>query len=179
MRFARGDGAAFEVLYRRHEARVFRFLLRTLRDDAGANDVMQEVWFAVARGADRYTPTAKFTTWLFTIAHHRMVDAIRARRPTEMIDLNGDSGERLLLDLPPADARTEPLNALQIEDQTAAVLRAVEQLPAEQRAAFLLQAEGELSVEEVAAATGTSFETAKSRLRYARTKLREWLRELA
>jgi RNA polymerase sigma-70 factor (ECF subfamily) len=178
MRFARGDGAAFEVLYRRHEARVFRFLLRTLRDDAGANDVMQEVWFAVARGADRYTPTAKFTTWLFTIAHHRMVDAIRARRPTEVMDLNTDSGEALL-DLPSADARSEPLNALQIEDQAAAVLRAVEQLPAEQKAAFLLQAEGELSVGEVAVATGTSFETAKSRLRYARTKLREWLRELA
>jgi len=94
------------------------------------------------------------------------------------MDLNTDSGEALL-DLPSADARSEPLNALQIEDQAAAVLRAVEQLPAEQKAAFLLQAEGELSVGEVAVATGTSFETAKSRLRYARTKLREWLRELA
>ncbi|MGD0503545.1 MAG: sigma-70 family RNA polymerase sigma factor [Steroidobacteraceae bacterium] len=179
VRFARGDGAAFEVLYRRHETRVFRFLLRTLHDEAGANDVMQDVWFAVARGADRYTPTAKFTTWLFTIAHHRMVDAIRARRPTEVMDLNAESGEAPVLDLPPADARTEPLTALQIEDQAAAVLRAVEQLPVEQRSAFLLQAEGGLSVEEVAAATGTSFETAKSRLRYARAKLREWLWEFA
>ena len=179
VRFSRGDGAAFETLYRRHEARVFRFLLRTLRDEAGANDVMQDVWFAVARGADRYAPTAKFTTWLFTIAHHRMVDAIRARRPTETMDGSAESGDAPVLDLPPADARTEPLAALQREDRAAAILRAVEQLPAEQRCAFLLQAEGEMSVEEIAAATGTSFETVKSRLRYARTKLREWLTEYA
>ena len=53
VRVGRGDGAAFETRYRRHEARVFRFLLRTLRDEAGANDVMQDVWFAVARGAGR------------------------------------------------------------------------------------------------------------------------------
>jgi RNA polymerase sigma-70 factor (ECF subfamily) len=179
-RFAAGDGAAFEALYRRHETRVFRFLLRHLRDEAGANDAMQEVWFAVARSAERYRPTAKFTTWLFTIAHHRMIDAMRARRPTEVLDLNADPGDAPVLDqLPAADALTEPLAALQTQDRAAALLRAVEQLPAEQRSAFLLQADGGLSVEEIAAATGTNFETAKSRLRYARAKLRDLLAEYA
>jgi RNA polymerase sigma-70 factor (ECF subfamily) len=95
------------------------------------------------------------------------------------MDGSAESGDAPVLDLPPADARTEPLAALQREDRAAAILRAVEQLPAEQRCAFLLQAEGEMSVEEIAAATGTSFETVKSRLRYARTKLREWLTEYA
>jgi RNA polymerase sigma-70 factor (ECF subfamily) len=180
MRFGGGDGAAFEALYRRHETRVFRFLLRHLRDEAGANDAMQEVWFAVARSAERYRPTAKFTTWLFTIAHHRMIDAMRARQPTEVLDMNADPSDAPALDqLPAADALTEPLVALQTEDRASALLRAVEQLPPDQRCAFLLQAEGGLSVEEIAAATGTTFETAKSRLRYARTKLREWLAEYA
>jgi RNA polymerase sigma-70 factor (ECF subfamily) len=59
------------------------------------------------------------------------------------------------------------------------LLNAVAQLPPEQRSAFLLQAEGDLSVEEIAAATGSSFETVKSRLRYARTKLRQLLWEYA
>jgi RNA polymerase sigma-70 factor (ECF subfamily) len=180
MRFGGGDGAAFEALYRRHEGRVFRFLLRNLRDAAAANDVMQDVWFSVARSADRYRPSAKFTTWLFTIAHHRMIDAIRARHPTEELDMNAHPGEAPELDrLPAADALAEPLAALQSQDRAAALLAAVEQLPAEQRAAFLLQAEGGFSVEEIAAATGTSFETAKSRLRYARAKLRDLLAEYA
>ena len=64
LRFGCGEAAAFEVLYHWHEAPVFRFLRRSLRDEASANDVMQEVWFAVARAAPRYEPTAKFTTWL-------------------------------------------------------------------------------------------------------------------
>jgi RNA polymerase sigma-70 factor (ECF subfamily) len=180
VRFAGGDGAAFEALYRRHESRVFRFLLRNLRDEAGANDVMQEVWFAVVRSADRYRPTAKFTTWLFTIAHHRMIDAMRARHPTEVLDMNEDPGDAPVLDqMPAADAFAEPLVALQTQDRAMALLRAVEQLPADQRSAFLLQAEGDLSVEEIASATGTSFETAKSRLRYARAKLRNLLAEFA
>src|SRR3974377_256507 len=79
MRFGRGDAAAFEELYRRHESRVFRYLRRNVRNEASANDLMQEVWFAVARSAPGYQPTAKFTTWLFTIAHNRMIDMVRTR----------------------------------------------------------------------------------------------------
>jgi RNA polymerase sigma-70 factor (ECF subfamily) len=152
-----------------------------VRNEASANDLLQEVWFAVARGADRYQPTAKFTTWLFTIAHHRMVDAIRATRPTETLDMNVDStdDEPTRHNFPAADPRAEPMNVLQAHDQASALLHAVDQLPPEQRAAFLMQAEADLSVEEIAAATGTNFETAKSRLRYARAKLRQLLWEFA
>jgi len=73
----------------------------------------------------------------------------------------------------------DPLAQVQSQDEAAALLIAVEQLPAEQRSAFLLQAEGELSVEEIADATGSNFETVKSRLRYARAKLRQLLWEYA
>jgi RNA polymerase sigma factor (sigma-70 family) len=177
--FARGDGAAFETLYRRHEGAVFRFVMRSLHNEASANDVMQDVWFAVARSADRYRPTAKFTTWLFTIAHHRMIDALRAQRPTEPLPMADDAADAAYDAGLPADSREEPLNALQSAEQATALLRAVEQLPPQQMSAFLLQAEGDLSVDEIAAVTGTSFETVKSRLRYARAKLRQLLWEFA
>src|SRR6202046_4651882 len=91
LRFGRGEAAAFEFLYRRHESRVFRFLRRNVRNEAAANDLMQEVWFAVVRGAANYQPTAKFTTWLFTIAHNRTVDMIRANRRLQSLDAGDDA----------------------------------------------------------------------------------------
>jgi RNA polymerase sigma factor (sigma-70 family) len=186
LRFGRGEAAAFEFLYQRHESRVFRYLRRNVKNEATANDLMQEVWFAVVRGAGNYRPTAKFTTWLFTIAHNRMVDMIRANHrlqsldAAEVADPDGrDAQDLSLLDRLAAERKLEPLAQVQSQDEAAALLIAVEQLPAEQRAAFLLQAEGELSVEEIADATGSNFETVKSRLRYARAKLRQLLWEYA
>jgi RNA polymerase sigma-70 factor (ECF subfamily) len=178
--FARGNAAAFEVLYGRHESRMWRYLNRNIRDPETARELMQDVWFAVARSAARYQPTARFTTWLYTLAHHRMVDAFRARRAQVSLDQSpdGDEGPGLLEQLA-ADPATEPAVRAESADDGARLLRAVACLPEEQRTAFLLKAEAELSVEEIATITGTTFETAKSRLRYARTKLRELLAETA
>jgi RNA polymerase sigma factor (sigma-70 family) len=180
-RFGRGEAAAFEALYQRHELKVFRYLLRNVKNEAGANDLMQEVWFAVVRGAANYQPSAKFTTWLFTIAHNRMVDMIRANHRLQSLDAGAeaDSEGSSLLERLAVDRKLEPLSQVQSQDEAAALLNAVAQLPAEQRSAFLLQAEGELSVEEIADATGSNFETVKSRLRYARAKLRQLLWEYA
>jgi RNA polymerase sigma factor (sigma-70 family) len=177
-RFARGEVAAFDTLYRRHEQRTWRYLLRNLGDRAQADELMQEVWFAVARDAERYRPTARFTTWLFTIARNRLIDAVRARRPQVSLEALG-------LEAPPVverlttDPAAGPLAAVEARDRASALREALAQLPPEQRDAFLLQVEGDLGVEEVAAVTRTSFETAKSRLRYARTRLRELLSEFA
>jgi RNA polymerase sigma factor (sigma-70 family) len=181
LRFGRGEAAAFEFLYQRHESRVFRYLQRNVRNEANANDLMQEVWFAVARGAANYHPTAKFTTWLFTIAHNRMVDMIRANQRLQSLDAVADAETEgaSLLDRLAVDGKLEPPVQVQAQHEAAALLHAVAQLPAEQRSAFLLQAEGELSVEEIADATGSNFETVKSRLRYARAKLRQLLWEYA
>jgi RNA polymerase sigma factor (sigma-70 family) len=181
VRFGRGEAAAFDFLYRRHESRVFRFLQRNVRNEAAANDLMQEVWFAVVRGAANYQPTAKFTTWLFTIAHNRTVDMIRANHRLQSLDAGDDADPEASTPLErlAESAKLEPLAQVQAQDEAAALLNAVAQLPAEQRSAFLLQAEGELSVEEIAHATGSSFETVKSRLRYARAKLRQQLWEYA
>ena len=184
-RFGRGDAAAFEQLYRRHELRVFRYLYRNVRNHAAANDLMQDVWFAVARSATRYEPTARFTTWLYTLAHNRMVDSFRTSHVHQSLDAvapaaaDADADGTALADRLEADCSVEPAAAAQSRDEARAIVTAVGQLPAEQREAFLLQAESDLSVEDIARVTGTSFETVKSRLRYARTKLRQLLWEYA
>ncbi len=177
-RYARGEVAAFELLYRRHEMRTWRYLQRSLRNRATADELMQEVWFAVARDAARYTPTARFTTWLFTIAHHRLIDWARANhRLTSLETVGRESGAPI--DRLTADPSEGPLAGAVARDQAAALIQAVESLPREQREAFLLQVEGDLSVEEIAEITDASFEATKSRLRYARTRLRELLKEHA
>jgi RNA polymerase sigma-70 factor (ECF subfamily) len=173
-RFTTGQVGAFEELYRRHEMRVFRYLLRNLRNHALAEDALQDTWFAVARDAARYrSGDARFTTWLFTIAHHRMIDLVRRMRPTIPIE----AAEQLQPG-PSGDASAaEPYATALAIDQWQALQRALAALPEEQRQAFLLQQEAELSVEGIATVCGCSFETAKSRLRYARSKLRELLQE--
>ena len=183
LHFAAGDISAFDTLYARHEMGVWRYVLRSVREPALADDLMQEVWFAVARQAHAYRPTARFTTWLFTMAHNRMVDHFRtARQHLRLDDAPPDSGYgcgSALADTLTADSGFGPVRQLESRQQAVALIEAVEQLPHEQREAFLLQAEGGLRVEEIATTTGVSFETAKSRLRYARNHLRQRLKEFA
>jgi RNA polymerase sigma factor (sigma-70 family) len=137
---------------------------------------MQEVWFAVAREAARYAPSARFTTWLFTIAHNRMIDWMRTSR--RHVSLEELGYEAVVAELA-TDPKAGPLAAAVAQEQSGALVQALAQLPDEQRDAFLMQIEGDLSVEEIARITDTSFETVKSRLRYARMKLRDLLKEYA
>lgn len=174
--YAAGQASAFEQLYRRHELPVFRYLLRNLRDRALAEEALQETWFAVAREAARYQPTARFTTWLFTIAHHRMIDALRAKRTTvEWEAVEQETPQAVAIG--EGSSLTGPYAAALASEQWGAILRALAALPEEQRQAFLLQQEAELSVEEIAVVCACGFETVKSRLRYARSKLRELLQD--
>jgi DNA-directed RNA polymerase specialized sigma24 family protein len=151
-RHARGDAEAFELLYRRHEMRTWRYLERSVGNRASADELLQEVWFAVSKDAAGFEPKTRFATWLFAIAHRRAADSTA---------MNTDPG-----------AATPPAR-----EQVTVLTRAIGQLPRDQREALLLQMEGELSVEEIALITNSSLETIKSRLRFARTKLRELLNE--
>ena len=183
LRYAAGEMVAFDTLYGRHELGVWRYVFRSVRDQATADDLLQDVWFAVARQAPTYQPTARFKTWLFTLAHNRMVDHFRTARQHVSLDGAGTQGDEdaagHLGDTLAADSGFGPLRQLQSREQAAALIAAVEQLPPVQREAFLLQVEGGMALEEIASTTGTSFETAKSRLRYARNSLRRLLKEFA
>lgn len=176
--FARGHVNSFEQLYDRHETGVWRFVFRSVQNQAVADDLVQELWFAVARTATSYEPTAKFKTWLFTMARNRVIDHVRTAKNHANIDAENDEGESVFSDLA-ADSRLGPLRQVSSRQQAKALLDAIEQLPEDQREAFLMQAEGDMSVEEIAVAVGVSFETAKSRLRYARSKLKVLLADFA
>ena len=181
LRYAGGDINAFDTLYARHEMGVWRFVVRSVRNQTVADDLLQDVWFAVARQAPNYIPTARFKTWLFTLAHNRLVDYLRTAKHHESLeaDEEPDSGRPGIGQTLAANSGFGPLKRLESKEQAHALLDAIEQLPQVQREAFLLQAEAGMAVEDIARVTGASFETTKSRLRYARSRLRELLQEFA
>jgi RNA polymerase sigma-70 factor (ECF subfamily) len=184
--YAAGDASAFEMLYDRHGTRLWRYIFRSIRDAATADELAQDVWLRVATHAPAYAPraaaagrpVARFGTWLFTLARHRAVDHLRATRPSASLDAPLDD-ERSLLDTLAAPSGFGPVRRIETRQQAAQLLAALDALPPEQRDAFLLQAEGGLSVADIAAATGVGPETAKSRLRYARAALRRALEDMA
>jgi RNA polymerase sigma-70 factor (ECF subfamily) len=163
--YQRGDASAFETLYRRHRAGLYRFITHQMRGRGEADEIFQEVWMAVVKGRERYQPSARFVTFLFAIAHRRIADRARkaGRRPEAAI--SGD----------PADPAPGPAQRAEGVALGVALAAALAGLSPEQRATFLLRAEGDLTVEEIAAVTGVPFETAKSRLKYANRALREKL----
>jgi len=170
--YGAGDAAAFETLYGRHKGPLFGFVVRSVKTRGEAEEIFQDVWMRAIEARERYQPAAKFTTWLYTIAHHRLIDHWRVKGLAVVPLDTGDDGEGPALD-PAAGPEADPHEiavAVQTRDRFAAALAA---LPLVQREAFLLHAEGGLTVPEIAAATATNEEAAKSRLRYAMKKLRE------
>lgn len=170
--YAAGDARAFAELYERHERAVYRYFLRQGAVPSQADDLLQETWLAVVRNAANFEPRAKFTTWLYTIARHKMVDFWRGRDDTLSLDeaANDPDGDAPL-EIDAGEAQRPDVQAMS-RAQARAFVDAVEQLPPAQREAFLLQAEGGLSLEEIAVVTNAGHETVKSRLRYAMAKLR-------
>jgi RNA polymerase sigma factor (sigma-70 family) len=181
LQYAQGQVAAFNTLYARHELSLWRYIYRSVQNHATADDLMQELWFAIARAAATYEPErngAKWTTWAFTMAHHRIVDHWRTLKMHTSMDAEDDEAIQLRAQLI-ADSGFGPVRQIESREQARALVAAVDSLPTEQREAFLLQAEGGMSVEEIAACLGVNFETAKSRLRYARSKLKTLLAEFS
>lgn len=177
--YARGEAGAFEELYGRHKAPTYRYFLRHLRGRRHeADELHQDLWLRVIGARERYSRGARFTTWLYTLARHRLIDHWRASGARGFASLDDDDvrdrldGPRLLDDPDP------PLSAA-IDAQSATRLRdALEATPPLQRDAFLLHVEAGLSLAEIAGLTGDGEETVKSRLRYAYRRLRAALEDL-
>ncbi len=164
LRYQDGDLVAFDTLYRRHNDPLYRYLLRLCRDRDTADDLFQEVWGKIVKSRASYRPTAKFTTFLYRVAHNCFIDNLRRnKRHANHAELKAEThshpGEQ-------PDAATERSLAKE------RLSKALMELPDEQRDTFLLYEEAGLSLEQIAAVTGSNRETAKSRLRYAVSKLR-------
>ena len=171
LQYGDGDVQAFELLYRRHNDAIYRYLLRFCGHRDSADDIFQDVWGKIIKARKTYRPTAKFTTFLYRVAHNCFIDHVRRnkRHSTNTVlepELHSDPGESL------EDATERSLARERLE-------AALATLPDEQRDAFLLREEGGLSVDQIAAVTGCNRETAKSRLRYAVSKLRTAIDEPA
>lgn len=166
VRYRNGDVAAFETLYAHHKGPLYRYFLRQGQSPENASELFQEVWTKIIRAKDRYKPTAKFTTYMYQVAHNCLVDYLRkqSRKP---------QGAVIDPDELPAAADDGPESGAETMQTIERFRRVLAALPAEQKEAFLLREEGGLSLNEIATITGVGAETAKSRLRYAVSKLRK------
>ena len=168
-----GNVIAFDELYRRHKAPLYRYLVRQCRDSAIAEELFQDIWANLIRARSSYAVAARFTTYLYKLAHNRLIDHYRRQVPTALVSF--DDEDAALPDVA-ADTQHEPEKAYEVKEQAARLLQVLAALPAAQREAFVLQHEVGMSIEDIAAATDVTRETAKSRLRYAMAKLREGMR---
>jgi RNA polymerase sigma-70 factor (ECF subfamily) len=171
LRYKDGDVAAFETLYRRHHDSLYRYLLRLSLNRETAEDVFQDAWSKIIKARHRYRPTAKFTTFLYRVAHNCFIDYLRKnnRHAVNSVldpDCSPDPGDQPDLIVEKRFAR-QRLEA------------ALGTLPDEQRDAFLLHEEAGLNIDTIAQVTGANRETVKSRLRYANKKLKAALADPA
>ena len=157
-----GNAGAFQTLYGRHRTRLYRFVLRSVEERGAAEELFQDVWLRVIEARNRYAPRARFTTWLYSIAHNRLVDHWR-RKGLASVDLENVEVE---------GNNPDPARHAEARQSLLRFARVLEALPPAQREAFLLHEEAGMSVPEIAQATGAGEEAAKSRLRYAIAKLR-------
>lgn len=175
--YAAGDAAAFDALYARHKGGVYRYLLRQCRGGATAEELFQDVWMNLIRARATYAPTAKFTTWLYRLAHNRLIDHYRASGHLTLVSADDEAHEEAVAALPGARG-DDPELRTENRELGERLRAAVAALPPAQREAFLLQQEAGLSLAEIAELTGVGTETVKSRLRYALAKLRRDLDDL-
>ena len=172
--YAAGRAAAFDALYARHRGGVYRYLLRHSGNAGTAEELFQDVWMNAIRARMSYVVSARFSTWLYTLARHRLVDHWRATGQAKLASLDdeGDSATRDTVAALPGSVRDQPEARLDTRQLGERLRGALSSLPPVQRDAFLLQQEGGLSLAEIAELTGVGLETVKSRLRYAVAKLR-------
>jgi RNA polymerase sigma-70 factor, ECF subfamily len=170
VRYRDGDAVAFEALYGRYRAQVFRYVLRQVGLRSAAEEVFQETWMKIIAARARYRVQARFATFLYHVAHNCVVDYFRRKTPLHLISLDDNAEDAIQV---AASERDQPEKVVASRQLSAKLLNALALLPPEQREAFLLHEEGGLTLEEIATITSTGKETVKSRLRYALAKLRE------
>lgn len=168
-KYAEGHATAFDILYTRHRAPVFRYLLRHMgNQNASVEELYQDVWASIIKNRHSYVESAKFTTYIYKIAHHKMVDYFRrssVRQEFQNESVDDDQTEEFI----------EPQQQIHWKNCIEQLLGLVKNLPVEQREAFILRHEGNNNIDAIAEITGVNPQTAKSRLRYAMQKLRDSL----
>ncbi|MXR68811.1 sigma-70 family RNA polymerase sigma factor [Shewanella sp. JBTF-M18] len=170
MRFTQGDHQAFERLYHKHKGGLYRYFKRQLGDSALAEDLYQETWSRVVKAAAGYEQRAKFTTWLYRIAHNLLVDHVRALKPVDSLN-EPAGGEQPLEATLPSDL-TGPDGQLEDEQKALILKHCISLLPHVQKEAFLLNVEMGFTAAAIGEIAGVGMEATKSRIRYANQALK-------
>ena len=170
--YSKGNNKAFETLYARYRKPVYHYFYRQVSTPASADELHQDVWLKVIKSCPQFKQQASFKTWLFKIAHNTLVDFYRSsnqRGHLQLVTETEEPGDLPILETEPLE---KELQNRQIQD---IILKGIESLPHEQKEVFLLHEKSGLSLEDIARITQGSFESTKSRLRYASQKLRRHL----
>jgi RNA polymerase sigma-70 factor (ECF subfamily) len=182
VRYQEGDVRAFEILLTRHRRAIYNFIFRYVGSREVAEDLMQEAFLRVIKGAEDYQRQAKFTTWLYTIARNLCVDHSRRmkHRKAQSLDAplgkDGDGGT--LLDVVAGHEMAADRKVVSTE-LAGKMKQAIESLSEEQREVFLMREFLDLPFKQIAEVVGVPENTVKSRMRYALEKLRLELEEYA
>jgi RNA polymerase sigma-70 factor, ECF subfamily len=166
-RIENGDRLAMQVLYARYHVRVFRFVVRLVRDEATAEDLISEVFLDVWRQAGRFEGRSTVSTWMLAIARFKAISALRRRSDEE---LDEDAAGAI------EDPSDDPATALEKKDKSVVIRKCLMGLSAEHREIVDLVYYHEKSVEEVADIVGIPVNTVKTRMFYARKRLAELLK---
>lgn len=178
LRVKQGDREAFAALVEKYQQPVMNFVHRTLRDETEAEDVAQNVFLQVYKSAARYERTAKFSTWLFTIARNLCLNEIRrrSRHPAESLDAAHPDAEDQPLHQFEDRKTCLPTESLLHGELEAKITKALADLPENQRTALLLCRQEELSYEEIAEVLDSSLSATKSLIHRARETLKQKLK---
>ncbi|MEE8386962.1 MAG: sigma-70 family RNA polymerase sigma factor [Acidiferrobacterales bacterium] len=171
--YQKGDATAFDELYRRYRGSLYRYFLRQCYRAAVAEELFQDVWMKLIKARENYQVRAKFSTYLFHLAHNHLIDFYRKQSGHMPLSYGEDSDAQKLA----GNECDGPESRASANEKVSKFLALLEQLPEAQREALMLREEGGLSIEEIAQATNVNAETAKSRLRYAVNKLRKAMQE--
>ena len=178
LRVKRGDRAAFAVLVDKYKQPVMNFVFRSLRDEIEAEDLAQNVFLQAWKSRGRYRQTAKFSTWLFTIARNLCLNEIRrrSRHPAESIEEAHAEHEDLPRQQYEDKSQIAPPDKLLHGELAQKIEEALAELPEAQRTAILLCRQDELSYEEIAEVLDCSLSATKSLIHRGRETLKEKLK---
>ena len=172
--YGQGDVQAFSQLYTRHKNSLYRYFLRQCASPQVAEELYQEVWNKLIKARSQYQASAKFTTWLYRIAHNELIDHYRRTgTQSKWLDEDNQNIETAAFADHNNQSDAEKLEQAQQAKQLKVCLA---QLPREQKEAFLLKHEAGFTLKEIAELVAETTENIKSRIRYAQAKLKQCIR---
>lgn len=181
--YQKGEAEAFNVLYARYKNAIYHYFFRQVHTGSIADELHQDVWLNIIKSASSFNQQSSFKTWLYKIAHNRLIDHYRqsSRQPLHLVQSVVTAQGNTTEEMTETDKQIETANnqssgpdeTLQEQQASNALLQGINALPEEQKEVFLLHEKSALTLQEIALITESSFESTKSRLRYAVKKLRQ------